>query len=105
MSSRLCFLASAAAFAILDRRRSRGVALGYAGHLLCDLWAGAEVPWLAPFQPMPRRRRKSHLHHAIFLLPELGKTMAELSMDEKNRLSHRARAVMRAKEILTQVLR
>jgi XTP/dITP diphosphohydrolase len=36
----------------------------------------------------------------IFLLPQLGKTMAELSMDEKNRLSHRARAVMNAKEIL-----
>src|SRR5512139_3142273 len=36
----------------------------------------------------------------IFLLPELGKTMAELSMEEKNRLSHRARAVMNAKETL-----
>jgi XTP/dITP diphosphohydrolase len=36
----------------------------------------------------------------IFLLSELGKTMAELSMEEKNRLSHRARAVMNAKEIL-----
>ncbi len=36
----------------------------------------------------------------IFLLPELGKTTAELSMDEKNRLSHRARAVMKAKPIL-----
>ena len=36
----------------------------------------------------------------IFLLPELGKTMAELSMDEKNRLSHRARAVMKAKPLL-----
>jgi XTP/dITP diphosphohydrolase len=36
----------------------------------------------------------------IFLLPELGKTMAELSMDEKNRLSHRARAVRNAKPIL-----
>lgn len=36
----------------------------------------------------------------IFLLPELGKTMAELSMDEKNRLSHRARAVMSARDIL-----
>ncbi|HEX9333369.1 MAG TPA: RdgB/HAM1 family non-canonical purine NTP pyrophosphatase [Anaerolineales bacterium] len=36
----------------------------------------------------------------IFLLPELGKTMAELSMDEKNCLSHRARAVMNAREIL-----
>ena len=36
----------------------------------------------------------------IFLLSELGKTMAELSMDEKNRLSHRARAVIKAKSIL-----
>ena len=36
----------------------------------------------------------------IFLLPELGKTMAELSMEEKNRLSHRARAVMNAKATL-----
>jgi XTP/dITP diphosphohydrolase len=36
----------------------------------------------------------------IFLLNELGKTMAELSMEEKNRLSHRAKAVMKAKGIL-----
>ena len=41
----------------------------------------------------------------IFLLPELGKTMAELSMDEKNRLSHRARAVMNAKPILATIFR
>lgn len=39
----------------------------------------------------------------IFLLPELGKTMAELDMDEKNRLSHRARAVMKAKETLERL--
>jgi XTP/dITP diphosphohydrolase len=39
----------------------------------------------------------------IFLLPELGKTMAELSMDEKNRLSHRARAVMKAKPVLRKL--
>ncbi len=39
----------------------------------------------------------------IFLLPELGRTMAELSMDEKNRLSHRARAVMNAKPILEKL--
>ncbi|HSO11122.1 MAG TPA: RdgB/HAM1 family non-canonical purine NTP pyrophosphatase [Anaerolineales bacterium] len=36
----------------------------------------------------------------IFLLPELGKTMAELTMDEKNRLSHRARAVLKARAVL-----
>jgi XTP/dITP diphosphohydrolase len=39
----------------------------------------------------------------IFLLPELGKTMAELSMDEKNRLSHRARAVMKAKGMMKEL--
>ena len=38
----------------------------------------------------------------IFLLSESGKTMAELSMDEKNRLSHRAKAVMKAKAILSE---
>lgn len=41
----------------------------------------------------------------VFLLPELGKTMAELSIDEKNRLSHRARAVMKAKPILATIFR
>jgi XTP/dITP diphosphohydrolase len=39
----------------------------------------------------------------IFLLSELGKTLAELSMEEKNRLSHRARAVMNANPILKQL--
>lgn len=36
----------------------------------------------------------------IFLIPALGRTMAELEMDEKNRLSHRARAVMKAVPLL-----
>ena len=40
----------------------------------------------------------------IFLLPELGRTMAELGMEEKNRLSHRARAVLAAKPILWELL-
>lgn len=39
----------------------------------------------------------------IFLLTELGKTMAELEMDEKNHLSHRARAVMNAMPILKKM--
>jgi non-canonical purine NTP pyrophosphatase, rdgB/HAM1 family len=39
----------------------------------------------------------------IFLLADLGKTMAELPMEEKNRLSHRARAVMNAKPILEKL--
>ncbi len=41
----------------------------------------------------------------IFLIPELGRTMAELGMDEKNRLSHRARAVTNAKPILERLLK
>lgn len=40
----------------------------------------------------------------IFFIPELGKTMAEFSMDEKNNLSHRARALMAAMPILQSVL-
>jgi XTP/dITP diphosphohydrolase len=38
------------------------------------------------------------------LIPELGRTMAELGMQEKNRLSHRARAVMAARPILIEML-
>lgn len=39
----------------------------------------------------------------IFLLSQQGKTMAELPTEEKNRLSHRARAVMNAKGILERL--
>lgn len=39
----------------------------------------------------------------IFLMPELGKTMAELEMEEKNKLSHRARAVIAAMPILKRI--
>ncbi len=39
----------------------------------------------------------------IFLIPELGQTMAELDMEEKNRLSHRARAVQNAVPILREI--
>ncbi len=39
----------------------------------------------------------------VFLLPELNKTMAELEMEEKNRLSHRAKAVMNAIPILKKI--
>jgi len=41
----------------------------------------------------------------IFLLAELGRTMAELVMDEKNHLSHRARAIQNARPILTEIFR
>jgi XTP/dITP diphosphohydrolase len=41
----------------------------------------------------------------IFLLPEVGLTMAELDMEEKNRLSHRARAVKNMLPILQELLK
>lgn len=41
----------------------------------------------------------------IFLIPELNRTMAELGMEEKNRISHRARAVMNAKLYLVKIFK
>ena len=38
----------------------------------------------------------------IFLVPELGKTLAELSPEEKNRISHRAKAFAQVREILSR---
>ena len=40
----------------------------------------------------------------VFHIPGLGKTMAELSMDEKNRVSHRGRAFRKAFRILLEML-
>ncbi len=40
----------------------------------------------------------------IFFIPEIGHTMAELEMNEKNRLSHRARAIQKAIPILKEAL-
>jgi len=39
----------------------------------------------------------------VFLLPELGKTMAELPLAQKNALSHRGQALRRMREALEQV--
>jgi XTP/dITP diphosphohydrolase len=39
----------------------------------------------------------------IFLFPELNKTMAELAMEEKNRLSHRAKAAINAIPFLKRI--
>jgi non-canonical purine NTP pyrophosphatase (RdgB/HAM1 family) len=40
----------------------------------------------------------------VFFLPESGKTMAALEFDEKNRISHRARAAQAMRAILAEVL-
>jgi len=36
----------------------------------------------------------------VFYIPEIGKTMAELTIQEKNKISHRSLAIDRAKELL-----
>jgi XTP/dITP diphosphohydrolase len=39
----------------------------------------------------------------VFLLPELGKTLAQLSADQKNRISHRAKAFTQARDMLREM--
>jgi XTP/dITP diphosphohydrolase len=39
----------------------------------------------------------------VFLLPERGVTMAEIPLSEKNRISHRARALEKAAELLASI--
>jgi XTP/dITP diphosphohydrolase len=39
----------------------------------------------------------------IFLVPELGKTSAELPPEEKNAMSHRGQAALKAREVLRQM--
>ena len=39
----------------------------------------------------------------VFLIPELGKTLAQLSADQKNRISHRAKAFTQAKGLLREM--
>jgi XTP/dITP diphosphohydrolase len=59
---------------------------------------------VCPGEIIPEERGQNGFgYDPIFLLPELEKTMAELGMEEKNRLSHRARAVMAAKNTLRQL--
>lgn len=47
--------------ALLSTRSWRGVAVGYLGHLIADLYGGGQVTWLAPFRPHPPRKREPFL--------------------------------------------
>ncbi|MEC4674006.1 MAG: XTP/dITP diphosphatase [Nitrospirota bacterium] len=40
----------------------------------------------------------------IFVVPELGKTLAELPLEQKNQISHRGKALAKAKEVLKRKL-
>jgi XTP/dITP diphosphohydrolase len=50
------------------------------------------------------RGTKGFGYDPLFLIPSTGRTMAELSMEEKNRLSHRALAVLEAQPTLIKLL-
>lgn len=59
-----------------------------------------------PGEVIPEERGANGFgYDPIFLLPETGKTMAELDMPEKNALSHRGQAVQAALPILVQMLK
>jgi len=50
------------------------------------------------------RGRQGFGYDPLFLLPELGKTLAELPLEEKNRVSHRGRALAALKEAVGNFL-
>jgi XTP/dITP diphosphohydrolase len=65
----------------------------------CQLCSG-DCPGMIAFEP---RGENGFGYDPIFFLPELGKTMAELTLGMKNQISHRARASQRARHILQQL--
>jgi XTP/dITP diphosphohydrolase len=52
-----------------------------------------------------RRGEGGFGYDPVFFLPALGKTMAELSLEEKNTLSHRGRALAKAVPVLQELLK
>jgi len=42
-------------------------------------------------------------YDSVFLIPELGKTLAQLSAEQKNQISHRAKAFTQAKDLLREM--
>jgi XTP/dITP diphosphohydrolase len=65
----------------------------------CQICAG-ECGGIIALEP---RGANGFGYDPIFLLPKLGKTMAELPLAMKNQISHRARASQRARQILQQL--
>ncbi len=56
-----------------------------------------ECPGVIAFEP---KGEGGFGYDPIFFLPELSKTMAELTIEEKNEISHRGKAARRARQIL-----
>jgi XTP/dITP diphosphohydrolase len=57
------------------------------------------------FITLEPRGNRGFGYDPIFCLPELGKTMADLTLEEKNKISHRARAAEKARELLKRLAR
>jgi XTP/dITP diphosphohydrolase len=49
---------------------------------------------------LKERGRKGFGYDPLFILPRAGKTMAELSLEEKNRVSHRGKALRKIRKII-----
>jgi XTP/dITP diphosphohydrolase len=49
--------------------------------------------------------RKGFGYDPLFVLPKYGKTMAELTLEEKNRVSHRGKALRKLKKIIPAFVR
>ncbi len=50
------------------------------------------------------RGRRGFGYDPLFILPNYGKTMAELSLEEKNRISHRGKALKKIRKIIPPFL-
>ncbi len=50
------------------------------------------------------RGRKGFGYDPLFVLPKCGKTMAELSLEEKNEISHRGKALKKVRKIIQSFL-
>jgi XTP/dITP diphosphohydrolase len=60
---------------------------------------------ICPGEIVPQERGSSGFgYDPIFLVPEYNQTMAELGLEVKNKISHRARALMAARPILENLL-
>ena len=63
------------------------------------------VEGICPGEIIPVERGNGGFgYDPIFLLTDIVKTMAELDMDEKNRLSHRGQAVSKIIPVLAELL-
>ncbi len=63
---------STAVACLSNPRKGLSFALGYSGHLLCDLYLGGRVPWLIPLRRYRWRksRRPTLVRRLLYFLPE-----------------------------------